>query len=343
MTDHLNILDLEGPEGQYCPLYSLPPEMKLQIFTENSPKSKLNLARTCSDFNFCDKMWKAFQEEDFHEQNLLGFDTWKYSYTLLTYFKNVFEWLQTNGCTTAIYLLPEIYHLKLPRKYLYVIPHEFGNLVTLRRIDFSFNNLKELPAEFKKLKNLRIINFQGNRFTEIPDEITCHDKVEELYFGMKTLTAIPDSISDMSSLRVLDLYDSNIQNISEQIGTLQELEKLVLVSCHLETLPTQIGMLSKLKILDIADNNLSKLPNEIMNLKNLSSFILTRNQFTEIPDDIGNLQNLSYFEVIQCKCKTILPESCLKLTNCSIMVDTTVTIESDELNEFVYHDEQCML
>jgi Leucine-rich repeat (LRR) protein len=60
-------------------------------------------------------------------------------------------------------------YLKLHLCRLDKLPKGIGNLKSLRVLDLSGGDLKELSAEISMLKNLSELNLENNKFKEMPD------------------------------------------------------------------------------------------------------------------------------------------------------------------------------
>jgi Leucine-rich repeat (LRR) protein len=199
------------------------------------------------------------------------------------YLKELNEWI-SNGCDNVIAL--QITELDLT----------FNNLKTIHVGLVKTDCVNILPIEIGNLINLKYLNLSLNDLTTVPIEIFNLINLQELYLHDNKLTTIPAEIGNLINLKYLSFSCNEITTIPVEIGNLINLEKISFSYNNLTTIPNEIGNLINLKELYLYNNKLTIIPAEIGNLINLRYLYLNVNKLTMIPAEIGNLINLIYLD-----------------------------------------------
>ncbi len=155
------------------------------------------------------------------------------------------------------------------------IPHEVGNLTSLRGLYLGGNRLTgEIPKELGNLTNLEVLALGPNQlFGEIPPELGNLANLQWLSLYSNRLTGeVPPELGNLVSLQGLNL---NVNRLAGEI-------------------PSELGNLSYLRGLDLSRNQLTgEIVPELGNLADLQSLSLNGNQLTgKIPVELGYLGNL---------------------------------------------------
>ena len=115
------------------------------------------------------------------------------------------------------------------------LPPQLFEMVNLRKLDASTNNLKALPAELGALKQLEVLNLNKNKLTALGPVIGEFTNLKELilghYFGggQANLTTLPPEIGKLTKLKELWACGLSITHIPPEIALLKDnLEKLFL-------------------------------------------------------------------------------------------------------------------
>lgn len=198
---------------------------------------------------------------------------------------------------TLLTLCNNLQSLSLTHCELELVPDELLNLLSLKKINLSNNNLTQLPENFEKLHNLEALSLRDNNFVKLPDSIGKLKKLQQLSIENNKLTELPESITQLNNLTGLSLAMNQFTIYPEQINKLTELDELHLSHNLLTKLPDTISTLKKLTFLTLNSNKITKLPEGVCKLKHLRLLILENNQVSDIPDSIGQLGNLTYFDL----------------------------------------------
>lgn len=163
---------------------------------------------------------------------------------------------------------------------------------TVRKVDLSFSQLKELPAEIGSLSQLEELHLRNNELTSLPDELGSLTRLEELDLRSNRLTTLPPAIAGLTSLEELDLGSNLLAELPAELGKLTKLEELKLMHNRLESVPPELGRLGDLSTLLLNGNRLATVPKEFGNLWSLQELDLNKNDLVSLPGELGRLHRL---------------------------------------------------
>ena len=160
--------------------------------------------------------------------------------------------------------------LKLSNNELEMVPHEMGDMASLRQLELGGNQLWHLPATFSKLQNIRYLNLSRNRFDQLPLCACSMKNLEALDVHGNQLNNLPPDFSDLKSLKELSIANNNIQTLPHPIFTLRHLHSLDASYNQMRSLPHQISQIPKLRMLVLQGNQLASLPPNLDSLHHLN-------------------------------------------------------------------------
>lgn len=168
-----------------------------------------------------------------------------------------------------------------------------GDLLNLRHLDLSANNLMSFPEEICNCTMLETLYGDGNEFEELPESFGHNlTQLSRLNMNYVALKALPSSIGYLQSLEELNIHENFLEYLPSTIGFLRNLQVLVAYDNRLKELPNELASCTNLTHLNVANNKLEKLPDNIGYLKNLRSLNLIGNYLTYLPISLGMIQNL---------------------------------------------------
>ena len=194
------------------------------------------------------------------------------------------------------------------------LPDRFGDLVGLKKLHLTGDNLRSLPSSFRQLHNLTELYLKMYRLTKsLPDEICYLTSLKELNLACNSFITLPNGIGALVNLKKLDLRQSKITMLPPSIGTLRSLTDLDGSLSSLGSLPDEIGCLANLVRLDLTDaRKFESLPASIGRLQNLKELRLPT--IMRLPSEIGNLVRLKFLSLGVTGIKS-LPSSFGRLQN----------------------------
>ena len=121
-----------------------------------------------------------------------------------------------------------VYELDLYGKGLHTLPGDVENLVNLKRLVLSENNLKEFPNQICELSSITHLFLDRCNLSDIPDCISKLENLEVLWLMHNGKITLPDSIVKLKKLKSLNLaYNA----ISEE--DLQKIKSMVPEGCRI--------------------------------------------------------------------------------------------------------------
>lgn len=208
--------------------------------------------------------------------------------------------------------LSSLRNLNLSSTQIKDLPESFSNLLELQELDLSNTELSRVPDAIGNLVNLQALNLSLNKITKIPVAIGQLTKLRGLNLNGTGITSIPDEIYKCAFLQQLSLNGSSITILPNTITSLTSLQVLELSGTNVNELPQMIGNLTALRTLDIKQTSITRLPDSIIQLKNLQRLDLSSTLIRELPSDIGKLPSLSFF-VLNKLTLLYLPKSIIEL------------------------------
>lgn len=171
--------------------------------------------------------------------------------------------------------------LDLSHNQLTMCCTDMSNMVSLRQLDLSCNQLELMPIVGSP-PNLHRLNLSGNQLTSCynPDWQLLQ-RLEKLHLDTNCLTCLDPSLQHLSGLRKLTLHKNALQST--------------------DYLP------SSLHILQLSVGHLRSQPTHIYAATNLTSLCITSGDFVELPTAIANLPNLESLEIKSCYLQRVSP------------------------------------
>lgn len=157
-------------------------------------------------------------------------------------------------------------------------PASLDNLINLRELDISQNNLPKIPDVIYNLINLKRLNVSDNEIKEITANIENLQKLESLNLSRNEINVLPTTICKLAKLRQLYVNDNelNFDGVPAGIGKLP-LETFSVANNKLEMIPESLCRCGSLKKLNLSFNQLITLPDAIYLLSDLDVLDLRDN------------------------------------------------------------------
>lgn len=181
-------------------------------------------------------------------------------------------------------LTVNITDLRLENNKLIEIPDEVQNLINLKRIIISNNNVTKISPELAKLSLLEDFRIQQNKLKKVPRTTFQLTRLKILILSHNELTSISTDIENLKNLTQLHLQENQIEKIPSEIGKLNELTHLYLNNNPISYLPHSINNLKNLKFLDIRGTKLPQPPNYNPSLVQQNIDYILEHQEDPIPE-----------------------------------------------------------
>ena len=192
---------------------------------------------------------------------------------------------------------PRVTHLCVTQSGLRHLPCGIGNLILLKEINLSGNQITSLPDEIGRLVRLEKLDVSHNSLVRLPK--VALGRLSQL----EELNAMGNQIEDLDislpgSLKVLGLKDNKIKSVPESVFTsLENLRELYLTGNKLESLPESICQCQSLVKLQVSHNNLSHLPERIGALNNLELIRVACCDISEMPESLAKSPSIAWLSM----------------------------------------------
>ncbi|CAB1338525.1 unnamed protein product [Coregonus sp. 'balchen'] len=211
---------------------------------------------------------------------------------------------------TPFFQLVKLRKLGLSDNEIQRLPPEIANFMQLTSWKFqrAFRTAKlsKLPESFPELRNLTCLSINDISLQALPETIgkslSLLHRLEELDLGNNEIYNL--EIGSMKSLLCLDVSENKLEHLPEEMGGLVSLTDLLVSQNLIDALPEGIGklrrLIGKLKRLSNFNcdrNRLASLPKEIGGCCSLNVFCVRENRLTRIPSEISQASELHVFDV----------------------------------------------
>ena len=142
------------------------------------------------------------------------------------------------------------------------IPDSLNNLINLRELCLSFNQIVVIPKSIDKLQNLERLYLHNNKIKTIPRTIGNLKKLNKLYLENNLITSIPNTLYKLTNLE-MHLENNKLIYISKKI---LKLKKVFINSKSYLNLDNMSQNIKYLHINDL-DITLSNLPYSLEELR----------------------------------------------------------------------------
>lgn len=148
------------------------------------------------------------------------------------------------------------------------IPDVIYNLVNLKRLNVSENEIKEISPNIEGLQKLEMLNLSRNELDLLPTSICKLSKLRKLYVNDNNLNfdGLPSGIGKLGSLEIFSAANNKLEMIPEGLCRCGNLKKLNLSFNQLITLPDSIYLLGDID-LDLRNNNELVMPSKPLEMQ----------------------------------------------------------------------------
>ena len=193
--------------------------------------------------------------------------------------------------------LSNITRLALKENKMTEIESYIGDLVNLKDLDLSCNELVKIAPQIEKCTKIKTLSLAQNQLDYIPRNVFRILELESLDVSNNNLIDLPPALSYCQSIKELNISQNRLQCLPNDIGNLMVLERLDANTNLLRALPPSIKHCEHLIWIDLNNNKLSFVPSEIKKLKRLKCLKIKDNNIISIPMEIKDLNKLETLEM----------------------------------------------
>lgn len=232
----------------------------LQAWVKECDNSKELSRERCSRMTACDKILRAFQ----NQEETLSLTN-----------------LQLTSLPSCIGQLVHLKTLNLSQNKFTSLPTELQHLAKLENLFLGRNQFSSWPAWIGLLTNLKQLSLAQNQLSSLSAEIEQLARLKNLDLSYNRLTSLPAAIGSLIQLESLHLAHNQLSSLPAEIASLTKLQRLLLFTNRLSSLPTEITSLTNLEKLDLSDNELTTLPDSLLCLPKIATIDAKNNRFSQ--------------------------------------------------------------
>ena len=201
------------------------------------------------------------------------------------------------------------FFLQVGKNDLEQIPHEIGQLASLRHVDLHQNKLWYLPFSIHHLRKLLYLNLANNLFDQIPAPVCRLTSLHTLNLSQNRLVNLPPGFENLVNLRELNLGENKFISLNTAIVKLRHLKYLNVACNRLTFIPQELTKLQCLRVLHLQGNLLETFPSKFDNLQYLN---LAKNQIDSF--SVERMRNLVCLNAA-CNRLDVLPRGIFELSH----------------------------
>lgn len=258
---------------------------------------------------------KKYKKYSIRQQGQLWYDKYK-KIIILKYLFNIIK-----NC--SLHKINNIISIKFNDMNLKQIPCGVFELINLKHLILSNNEITIISSDIVKLKKLISLELQHNNLIYVPEDnnnfsvehmiiplLKNHSNNSKVFpielYGLINLTSldlsnnillsVPPGLYKLINLEKLKLNNNLIGDISI-ICKLYNLRILELHNNNISLLSTNISKLNNLRYFDCSCNNIIFLPVQLYSLSKLTDLILADNNITSLSEEIFKLKELTKLDL----------------------------------------------
>ncbi|ELP89675.1 leucine-rich repeat containing protein, putative [Entamoeba invadens IP1] len=188
----------------------------------------------------------------------------------------------------------------------------FRQYRTLKMLDLSLNNIRELDLNFGKFTALTLVRFRGNLLSKVPEVLLSLQNLKTLDLSNNSISIVPSRIGEMSNLQEIILGQNKIESLPDEMSKMTSLVNMTITANRLKDLPSSLSTLTKLTFVDLCNNKFTQFPGVLGKLYSIKTLWLCYNYLSEL-NGIGGMRNLNQLKLLHNNF-THIPKEVLTLT-----------------------------
>ena len=175
-----------------------------------------------------------------------------------------------------------------------------SGLDSIKMIDLSERDTKEVPAAAFSLKGLKEFYFARNGLEKIPDLTCWAETLDYLNLDDNAITEIPESVGKLTKLKWLRLNGNKIKEVPAALATLKDLRRIYLKGNGLPVVPEVMKEWTMLEDLTLDGNPITVLPDWLTSLPHLRALSLNGTKLSGLPKDLSAWKRLDFLALGGC-------------------------------------------
>ena len=175
-----------------------------------------------------------------------------------------------------------------------------SGLDSIRMIDLSERETKDVPKEVLALKGIKEFYFVRNGMESIPDLGGWADTLDYLNLDGNAIGEIPASVGGLVRLKWLRLNGNRIKELPASLATLKDLRRIYLKQNELSAVPEVMKEWTELEDVSLDENPIASVPDWMVAMPNLRRVSLNGTRITRLPADLKPWRRLDLLALGGC-------------------------------------------
>ena len=173
-----------------------------------------------------------------------------------------------------------------------------SNLIYLKKLNLSANNIKQITPDLKNLEDLEILNLSDNRIEVLPNDVLTSSKLKLVNFSKNLLTGLQAAAKQLLLLDQIDLSENNFTTVPNVNNFAQNLKILNISSNKIQSVINPINRMANIQELYLGKNMIKNVKRDVFyNSLHLRILDLSKNFLSEINFDYSRLAKLEKLHI----------------------------------------------
>lgn len=176
----------------------------------------------------------------------------------------------------------------------------FSGLDSVKMIDLSERQTKEVPAAVLALKGIKEFYFARNGMEKIPDFSAWADTLDYLNLDGNAIAEIPDTLAGLLKLKWLRLNENKLQSLPASLASLKNIRRIYLKKNAFKEVPQVLRQMQSLEEISLDGNPVKTVPDWLVTMPNLRGISLSGTEISKLPEDLSAWKKLDFLALGSC-------------------------------------------
>lgn len=175
-----------------------------------------------------------------------------------------------------------------------------SGLDSIRMIDLSERDTKEVPPPVLALKGIKEFYFARNGMERIPDLTCWKDSLDYLNLDDNAIAEVPSALGALTRLKWLRLNGNRIKDLPAELASLKDMRRIYLKHNALTAVPEVIREWTALEDVTLSENPIQSVPDWLVAMPRLRAVSLSGTRVSRLPADLSPWARLDLLDLGGC-------------------------------------------